>query len=160
MRETLNLCLKQWVLSFVCLNDWFVLVSEEKLFMKIGGHEQVGNCMKTSSQQEEYSENEGLKCLLLLMQNSLLLHLRNSYTHSVVPCKASLSSYASRKSCVLSHFWCLLLAFFPAFQFSINLSQFNKWETVEQTAHNLITYIFLNICPYYRVLILIHDYCF
>lgn len=147
-----QLCMFKWL---ICISSWGKIWN----FMKIGGHEQVGNCMKTSSQQEEYSEIEALRCLLLLMQNSLLLHLTNSYIQSVVHCKASFSSYTSRRSCLLSHSD-VSLAFFPAFQFSINLSQFNKRETVEQTAHNLVTYIFLNICSFYTALILIHHYCF
>lgn len=52
------------------------------------------------------------------------------------------------------------LFFFPAIQFSINLSQFSKWENEDQIAHNLITHFLLNICPYYWKLILIQHYRF
>lgn len=100
--------------------------------------------------------------LFQLMQNYLPLYLRNVYTY-VICFKASLSAHASRKSQLLSHFWYLSLIFFPAIQFSINLSQFSKWENEDQIAHNLITHFLLNIYPYYPYywkLIVIQHYHF
>lgn len=82
------------------------------------------------------------------MQSYLLWHLGNGYTCAIC-FKSSLSAHASRKSQLFSHFWCLSLTFFPAIQFSINLSQFSKWENEDQIAPNLITHFLLNVCPYY-----------
>lgn len=126
MLETMGaqLCMFKWL---ICISSWGKIWN----FMKIGGHEQVGNCMKTSSQQEEYPETEALRCLLLLMQNSLLLHLTNSYIQSVVHCKASFSSYASRRSCLLSHSDVSHLHFFLLFNFPsvwVNLTNEKQWN--------------------------------